>query len=412
MALAGYSCLSVLLPAASEVGVAMGDLESLTPDERIAAVRRQSMQADEANRDVGIATFSHEASLAAGFGLAARGGWVGVATFGAAVGGGYLGAQLAQATHMDEHMANDLQAVGFHRVAAGGPNAATVGDQVAHTYGFGGFLASLAIGALAALAVGALIVFTAGAGAALLIGAAAAGGFAAGFLGGPLQKSLSRMGSQCGPVRTGSRNTYINKKKVARMTDLVACGKESEPVPLVEGCRNIFVNGLPMVRVGHKVSCGATVDQGSPNVHLNNTTAFCGVPAPDVPLWASVAGDWIFFLPLGKAASSLGRLTWHRAKLNAAQIVRDNLAATIGKSKATVTGGYNTKTGEVAARANGGGRCAEDHVVDALGGDKSAVRFTSAIRPRTGQQVPVCERCEANYGRDPFPAGTQFKSDK
>lgn len=83
-----------------------------------------------------------------------------------------------------------------------------------------------------------------------------------------------------------------------------------------------------------------------------------------------------------------------------------------GKAPATVTGGYNVKTGEVAARPCGGGKCAEDHVVDALGGIKEDVRFTEAMRPRTGDQVPVCPRCESTYGREPFPPGTRFKSDE
>lgn len=83
-----------------------------------------------------------------------------------------------------------------------------------------------------------------------------------------------------------------------------------------------------------------------------------------------------------------------------------------GKAPATVTGGYNVKTGEVAARPCGGGKCAEDHVVDASGGNKEDIRFAEAIRPRTGDQVPVCLRCESTYGREPFPPGTRFKSDE
>lgn len=77
-----------------------------------------------------------------------------------------------------------------------------------------------------------------------------------------------------------------------------------------------------------------------------------------------------------------------------------------------MTGGYNVKTGEVAARACGGGKCAENHVVDALGGAKGDVRFTEAVRPRTGAEVPVCPRCEATFGRDSFPQGSRFKTDE
>lgn len=113
-----------------------------------------------------------------------------------------------------------------------------------------------------------------------------------------------------------------------------------------------------------------------------------------------------------------GTLYKHTAKMAEAQAARDTLAETASKlsnSKrpATVTAGYNIKTGEVTAKACGGGKCAEDHVVEALGGNKEDVRFTEAVRPRTGEQVPVCTRCEENYGRESFPSETtRFKSDE
>ena len=101
----------------------------------------------------------------------------------------------------------------------------------------------------------------------------------------------------------------------------------------------------------------------------------------------------------------------------AARGARDALSSALssltGKARpATVTGGFNVRTGEVAARACGGGKCAEDHVVQALGGNKAEVKFTEAVRPRTGAEVPVCQRCESTYGRDAFPKGTKFKSDE
>ncbi|MGB4066210.1 MAG: RHS repeat-associated core domain-containing protein [Azonexus sp.] len=134
------------------------------------------------------------------------------------------------------------------------------------------------------------------------------------------------------------------------------------------------------------------------------------------------AGDGAILGPMfaGVAArstsSAIGSGTAGAAKQTEATAARDTLAESLaplkGKAPATVTGGYNVKTGEVAARACGGGKCAEDHVVDALGGNKADVRFTEAMRPRTGEQVPVCQRCEASYGRSPFPSGTRFKSDE
>ena len=118
---------------------------------------------------------------------------------------------------------------------------------------------------------------------------------------------------------------------------------------------------------------------------------------------------------LGKKILGKGDDVTKTAEARAARDVLSESAAKLSNNKrpATVTAGYNTKTGEVAARACGGGKCAEDHVVDALGGNKANVRFTEAVRPRTGEQVPVCTRCEGNFGREPFPSGTtRFKSDQ
>lgn len=108
-------------------------------------------------------------------------------------------------------------------------------------------------------------------------------------------------------------------------------------------------------------------------------------------------------------------------KLAEARAARDELAGELGtlpsrERPATVTAGWNVETGEVAARPCGGGSCAETHVVAALGGDPTKVKFTEAVRPRAQEppfrQVPVCVRCEGTYGRDPFPAGTtSFQSD-
>ncbi len=82
----------------------------------------------------------------------------------------------------------------------------------------------------------------------------------------------------------------------------------------------------------------------------------------------------------------------------------------------TVTAGYNTKTGQVVAAACGSGECAEAHVVKQLGGDKSVVRFTQAMRVNEARrgismQQPICAICEGEYGRSPFPAGTIYQSD-
>lgn len=83
-----------------------------------------------------------------------------------------------------------------------------------------------------------------------------------------------------------------------------------------------------------------------------------------------------------------------------------------GCAPATVTAGYNVRSGEVSARACGGGTCAEGHVAKALGGKNADIRFTEAMRPRTGAEVPVCADCEAECGRAAFPKATKFQTDE
>ncbi|WP_202351348.1 RHS repeat-associated core domain-containing protein [Mesorhizobium sp. 113-1-2] len=116
---------------------------------------------------------------------------------------------------------------------------------------------------------------------------------------------------------------------------------------------------------------------------------------------------------LAMARVAAARVSLLEARAIAARdALAESLAPLKGRAPATVTGGYNTTTGQVVARACEGGKCAEDHVFEALGSDKDATHFTPAMRPRNSNEVPVCARCEARYGRGAFPLGTRFKSDE
>jgi hypothetical protein len=75
---------------------------------------------------------------------------------------------------------------------------------------------------------------------------------------------------------------------------------------------------------------------------------------------------------------------------------------------ATVTGGVNVETGQVAGGYNTAGKCAEDMVVERLGGDASKIRFSEAVRPRTGQQQPVCVGCQGKFVKEQFPEGVIY----
>ncbi|GAB78175.1 hypothetical protein SAMN05421595_0697 [Austwickia chelonae] len=109
-----------------------------------------------------------------------------------------------------------------------------------------------------------------------------------------------------------------------------------------------------------------------------------------------------FVVATGGAAKSGDEL------LDAARVARDAKAAEVGRSKATVTGGYG-RDGVPRARCSSspiGG--AEDDVARQIGGNPKDITFTEAIRPRTGDQVPICQRCQATFDQSQFPPGTLF----
>jgi hypothetical protein len=73
-----------------------------------------------------------------------------------------------------------------------------------------------------------------------------------------------------------------------------------------------------------------------------------------------------------------------------------------------VTAGYDPATGRIetgSARPPHG--CAETDVANKLGIPRDQVQFTDAIRPRTGEEVPICTNCQDKYSPNQFPPGTQ-----
>lgn len=96
---------------------------------------------------------------------------------------------------------------------------------------------------------------------------------------------------------------------------------------------------------------------------------------------------------------------------------RDALAAELAQTRhppATVVGAYSPSAGRAIAGASRGGGlgCAEGVCSEALGHPPD-IRFTPAVRPRTGQPVDVCSTCESTYGRGAFPdPATRFRTDR
>lgn len=82
----------------------------------------------------------------------------------------------------------------------------------------------------------------------------------------------------------------------------------------------------------------------------------------------------------------------------------------------TVVGGVDLRTGEVVVGVKDSGiyrgqaTCAEDIVYRELGGNTgSNIIMTPAIKPRTGEVIPVCPRCQISYPENQFTNGTTFQ---
>ena len=100
-----------------------------------------------------------------------------------------------------------------------------------------------------------------------------------------------------------------------------------------------------------------------------------------------------------------------------AEIIRiRGLSMSQQRKVATVVGGVDIRTGEVIVGIKDSSRygrlavCAEDIVYRGLGGNQNAnIIMTPAIRPRTGQIIPVCVRCQTKYPFNQFMGGTIFQ---
>jgi hypothetical protein len=149
-----------------------------------------------------------------------------------------------------------------------------------------------------------------------------------------------------------------------------------------------------------------------------------GRPARVQALFQSASLDTVYNLEVEQAHTYfVGALSvWvHNATcaelFAQAVALRDALVQSVAKMKtkpAVIVGAYSPSLQKaVAAKSLGGGRgCAEAACSQLL--DYAAdIQFTTPIRPRGGGRIfPVCESCEATFGRLAFPdPATIFKSD-
>ena len=136
------------------------------------------------------------------------------------------------------------------------------------------------------------------------------------------------------------------------------------------------------------------------------------VPAGELPAVPGAPGSKSGELkvPAGTVMSDAQAFTQARNARNTMVEAYNQMSKAKRSEIAAVTGGVNIETGQVAGGYNTGGRCAEDMVVERLGGDASKIRFSEAIRPRYGQQQQkVCLGCQGKYPKEQFPEGAIFE---
>lgn len=190
-------------------------------------------------------------------------------------------------------------------IGKGDPHPACVGDDIAHSSGFWGMMAGLAIGVAIGAAVAATVA-TGGLAGAVIVGACMAGGLS---LGSGLAAASQSLGSNCGKIASGSGNVTFEGKAAARVTDIIACDKHPGPEPLVEGSLTITVNQLPLVRVGHSSHCSGKVNSGRKSVLIDKTTGQFGPKNPEL-----TAGEEFFAgLVGGLLGAKLGGLASSRS---------------------------------------------------------------------------------------------------
>ena len=94
--------------------------------------------------------------------------------------------------------------------------------------------------------------------------------------------------------------------------------------------------------------------------------------------------------------------------------LRQNLTKKELKKVATVVGGYNKSTKEIAVAVknfDGLPYCAETLVVEKLGGTESIndIVMTAAVRPSNLKIIPLCDYCQSIYSQSNFLPGVFFK---
>ena len=260
----------------------MSDPTEPTAEQKLAALQNEGSDQDTVNA---IATGGHVVSAAyVGEGVAgayATGGWLAARCFMtrlvAPLAGAMAGAYIAEKIGADEGLLKVAEFFGAEKQAQPGPQPAVVDDEIAHNHAFAGALTGLLVG----IAVGAGLALAIGTGgllAPLVIGAAA------GFAGAAVSGAGAKMASVTGHITSGSPDVFFEDKRVARVTDSVACDDHGDK-QIIEGSETIFINDLPLTRIGHKIKCSAVVQQGCTTIFADQTSKLYGEPDAEFSPW-------------------------------------------------------------------------------------------------------------------------------
>jgi len=123
---------------------------------------------------------------------------------------------------------------------------------------------------------------------------------------------------------------------------------------------------------------------------------------------------WIDVFGLTKSYSEAEAKEIAGEKLKETLDELDKLSKNKRKKITTVVVGVNMETGDVAVGMKNSDIhpstiCAEDLVVQKLGGDASKIKMTEAIRPRNKDVIDVCPKCQGNYPKDSFFDNVKFQ---
>ncbi|MGH8053862.1 MAG: PAAR domain-containing protein [Stenotrophomonas sp.] len=91
-----------------------------------------------------------------------------------------------------------------------------------------------------------------------------------------------------GSVITGTMETDIDGKPVARMGDKATCPKHKGIFPIVSGDHTLVIDGQPVARHGDSLACGCTLLSGKQRLVFIDSGAVAGAGAAS-PSASSVA---------------------------------------------------------------------------------------------------------------------------